>query len=254
MPDSIAIPALTTDQMREVDRLMVEDYGIALLQMMEHAGRHLAHVARRRFLSGDAPEGRVVVLAGTGGNGGGGLVAARRLHAWGAAVQVLTTRAPGAYDGVPAHQLAILRAMDVPVRSAQEPPRLSDADVLLDALIGYSLTGDPRGAAAALIRAANDSSTPVLSLDVPSGLDATSGRVHTPAVRAEATMTLALPKTGLHGNEAVTGDLYLADISVPPALYAAAPLGLDVPPIFTSADLLRLIPTTDDRFRARPLQ
>ena len=247
------VPALTTDEMREVDRLMVDEYGIALLQMMEHAGRHLAHLARRRFLGGDARDHRVVVLAGTGGNGGGGLVAARRLHAWGAAVQVLTTKPPAAYDGVPAHQCAILQNMDVPVHPAGDgnPPA---ADLVIDALIGYSLTSDPRGAAAALIRAANNHAAPVLSLDVPSGLDATTGAVHTPAVRADATMTLALPKTGLHGSASATGDLYLADISVPPALYAAPSLGLAVPPIFASADLCRLTPTTDDRFRTRSLQ
>jgi len=256
MHDSTAIPALTTDQMREVDRLMVETYGIALLQMMEHAGRHLAHLARRRFLDGDARDHRVVVLAGTGGNGGGGLVAARRLHAWGAGVQVVTTKPPDAYEGVPAHQLDILRAMDVPVRPVQNDPALPDADAVIDALIGYSLSGDPRGTAAALIRAANDHAAPVLSLDVPSGLDATTGTVHTPAVRADATLTLALPKTGLHAEGArdAVGGLYLADISVPPPLYAAPSLDLNVPPIFASADLLRLTPTTDDRFRTRPLQ
>lgn len=171
-PDASTIPALTTDQMREVDRLMVDDYGIALLQMMEHAGRHLAHLARRRFLSGDARNRHVVVLAGTGGNGGGGLVAARRLHAWGAAVQVITTKPTDAYNGVPAHQCAILQAMDVPVHSVQDDTDLPDADVVIDALIGYSLSGAPRGAAADLIRAANDHAAPVLSLDVPSGLDA----------------------------------------------------------------------------------
>jgi NAD(P)H-hydrate epimerase len=243
MPDEDHdIPALTTEQMREVDRLMVDEYGIALLQMMEHAGRHLAHLARRRFLDGDPRDRTVVVLAGTGGNGGGGLVAARRLHGWGADVQVVSTKPPGAYDGVPAHQLAILQAMDVPVRPALDGTALPDADVLLDALIGYSLSGDPRGTAADLIRAANDHPAPVLSLDVPSGLDATTGAVHTPALRADATMTLALPKTGLHAEEArpVVGALYLADISVPPALYAEPSLDLDVPPIFASADLLHL--------------
>ena len=71
------IPQLTTEQMIEVDRAMVEDYHIELMQMMENAGRNLAHLARDRFLDGD-PDGKsVVVLAGTGGNGGGALVAAR---------------------------------------------------------------------------------------------------------------------------------------------------------------------------------
>jgi NAD(P)H-hydrate epimerase len=77
-PDPLP-PMLDSAQMREVDRVMVEDYHIELLQMMEHAGRHLAHLARERFLQGNPVGRRVVVLAGPGGNGGGALVAARRL-------------------------------------------------------------------------------------------------------------------------------------------------------------------------------
>jgi len=76
---------LTTDQMIEVDRAMIEDFKIELIQMMENAGRNLASLARERFLDGDPIGKRVVVLAGTGGNGGGALVAARRLHNWGCA-------------------------------------------------------------------------------------------------------------------------------------------------------------------------
>ena len=75
-----SVPYLTTDQMRQVDRAMVEDYGISLMQMMENAGRNLAHLARHRFLGGDPRGHHVLVLAGPGGNGGGGLVCGRRLH------------------------------------------------------------------------------------------------------------------------------------------------------------------------------
>lgn len=73
--DANTVPYLTTDEMCEVDRLMIETYGIELLQMMEHAGRNPAHLARVRFLDGDPSGRRVIVLAGTGGNGGGALVA-----------------------------------------------------------------------------------------------------------------------------------------------------------------------------------
>jgi len=257
MPESpITIPAITTDQMRAVDRLMVETYGIELLQMMENAGRQLAHLARRRFLDGDPRGQSVVVLAGTGGNGGGGLVAARRLQGWGANVHVVTTRATDAYEGVPAHQLRILQKMDLSIQLAEDDPVLPDAALVLDALIGYSLSGDPRGAAATLIRAANNHSAPMLSLDVPSGLDATTGTVHAPAVRADATMTLALPKVGLGKEDArkTVGALFLADIGVPPSLYAAPEVDQDVGSLFARHDLLTLTPLSDARFRARPYQ
>jgi NAD(P)H-hydrate epimerase len=242
-PPPRELPYLTTEQMREVDRLMVEKYGIELVQMMENAGRHLAALARDRFLDGDPTDRDVVFLAGRGGNGGGGLVAARRLHSWGGHVRVLLSSPPREYGGVPAHQLAILRELDIRCEHQNDPPPISGADLVIDALIGYSLRGDPRGAAASLIRRANESSTPVLSLDLPSGLDATTGEQRNPTVRAAATLTLALPKTGLRDAAGCAGELYLADIGVPPELYSEPTLGLEgleVGPIFARQEILRL--------------
>ena len=232
------VPYLDTGQMREVDRAMIADFGIALIQMMENAGRNLAHLARRRFFEGDPRRKTAVILAGRGGNGGGGLVCARRLHNWGGQVHVFTTHRGDAYRGVPAHQLDILRRMGVAVASVP-PANLPPADLLIDAVIGYSLSGAPRGTAAQLIDLANAHDAPILSLDAPSGLDTTTGVVHEPAVRATATMTLALPKEGLRDAPHV-GELYLADISVPPALYAGPGLGLAVGPIFARNEIVRL--------------
>jgi NAD(P)H-hydrate epimerase len=83
---------------------------------------------------------------------------------------------------------------------------------------------------------------PILSLDVPSGIDTGTGTVYEPAIRATATMTLALPKRGLGlpGAEELVGELYLADISVPPELYASPALNVSVGPIFSRADVFRL--------------
>lgn len=215
---NIDIPFVTTDQMREVDRAMVENYGILLIQMMENAGRHLAHLGRDRFLGGDPREHRVLVLAGTGGNGGGGLVCARRLHNWGAEVRVWATAPSSEFSEVPGQQLAILGRMGVPVSVTGEEADLPPVDLLIDAVIGYSLKGEPAGTAATLIRAANDDRAPVLSLDAPSGVDTGTGEVHEPAIRATATLTLALPKVGLSTDKARShvGELYLAGIGVPP--------------------------------------
>lgn len=239
--DSSEVPHLTTDQMVEVDRSMIEDYGIDLVRMMENAGRGLADLARRLFLAGDAGSRRVVVMAGTGGNGGGALVAARRLHNFGAAVTVLTTRRPDAFTPVPRDQLAIVRRMGIAVGSIDDVGTLGEPDVILDGLIGYSLQGSPRGAASSLIAWANASAAPVLSLDAPSGVDATTGVVFDPAILAAATMTLALPKEGLRSPGVVdnVGDLYLADISVPPDLYRRS-FGLDVASLFSKSDIVQL--------------
>ena len=237
-----AVPYLTTDQMIEVDRAMIEDYGIDLLRMMENAGRALGHLARTRFLDGDPQGQHVVVLAGTGGNGGGVLVAARRLHNYGAQVTALVTKPDESLTPVPRDQLAILRNMGVTIGGADDAERLEAADLVLDGLIGYCLRGAPRDAAAALIRWANEQMAPVLSLDAPSGVDTTTGVAFEPAVDATATMTLALPKEGLRkpGIERNVGDLYLADISVPPELYTRF-LNLEVPPIFSKSDIVQLV-------------
>ena len=236
------VPSVTTPQMIEVDRAMVEDYRIELIQMMENAGRNLAHLARVRFLEGNPLGKPITAIAGTGGNGGGAMVAARRLHGWGARLVVLIPDPDQAFTPIPAHQLEILRRMGVPVLPAAQAPDSVPPSLILDGLIGYSLRGAPRGPAADLIRWANQQAAPVLSLDVPSGVDAGTGTLHDPAIRATATMTLALPKEGLRKGEVAgcVGELYLADISVPPQLYESPALGLSVGAIFAEADVVRL--------------
>lgn len=235
------VPFLSTDQMIEVDRAMIENYHIELIQMMENAGQALAHLARSRFFNGDPRGNRVVVLVGTGGNGGGALVCARRLHNYGATVQVFATKPDDQFTPVPAHQLEILQRMSVPVAQAGEIGE-QPADLVIDGIIGYRLEGAPYGAAGDLIRWANSQAAPVLSLDAPSGVDTTTGTAFEPAIQATATMTLALPKKGLRaeGISVHVGELYLADISVPPELYAEPALNLRVGHIFAESDIVRL--------------
>lgn len=149
------VPYLTTDQMREVDRAMIEDFKIDLVQMMENAGRNLADLARARFLNGDPQSRKVTALAGTGGNGGGSLVCARWLHNRGALVTVFAARPGHEFTPVPAHQLEILRRMQVDVSQAGGLDSAERPELIIDGVIGYSLQGAPRGAAADLIRWAN---------------------------------------------------------------------------------------------------
>jgi NAD(P)H-hydrate epimerase len=213
--------------MREVDRAMVEDLHIELIQMMKNAGRSLAKLAISRFAPGD-----VTVLAGPGGNGGGGLVAARHLINRGRTVSVVLSD-PDSLTPVPAHQVDILARVGTAMATAPAP-----ADLVVDALIGYSLHGDPTGRAAELIEWANQQPAPVLALDAPSGIDVTSGIAGTPHIQATATLTLALPKVGLLDAPAV-GELYLADISVPAIVYQR--LGLTPPHLFHDNVIVRLV-------------
>jgi NAD(P)H-hydrate epimerase len=230
------MPILTTAQMAEVDRLMIEEYQILLIQMMENAGRSLAELAQR--LLGGQVEGRsIAVLCGAGNNGGGGLVAARHLHNWGTEVNVKLAFDPKRLKEIPAHQWQILAEMSL---ASNSEPDLESADLIIDALIGYGLTGDPRQPVAGWIERANSAGRPILALDAPSGLDTTSGVPGKPCIQAAATLTLALPKTGLTTPQAkhYVGDLYLADISVPLELYQR--LGIEVPNLFATDRILQV--------------
>jgi len=237
-----AVPFVTTAQMAEVDRSMIDDYRILLIQMMENAGRNLAHLARVRFLSEEPTGKRVAILSGVGGNGGGALVCARRLASWGANIEVFVTKPDEHFNEIPKHQLGIARAMNIPIRIGV-PPADAAFDLVVDGIIGYSLEGAPRGNAADMIRWALAQPAPVLALDAPSGVDTTTGATFDPAIRANATMTLALPKEGLRAESVRenVGELYLADISVPPELYAEPALQFEVSALFSQSDIIQVV-------------
>lgn len=223
--DGVPIPAVTAEQMREVDRIAVEDFGLGILQMMENAGRNLALNVVDMLRKSD---GEVTVLAGAGGNGGGGLCAARHLHNRGYKVNLILDRDASALGDAAANQLRILQAAGLrPVDPSGAEEAIHRADVVVDALIGYSLRGAPRGRAAELIELCNRNAKRVLSLDVPSGLNATTGDTPGTVVHPDRTVTLALPKTGL---AAISGELYVADIGIPPEVYES--LGLSFAPLF----------------------
>ena len=239
------IPALTPDQMSRVDRIMVDDVGVTVLQLMEVAGQAVAAWARDRFLGGEARGKMVLVLAGSGGNGGDGMVAARFLHSWGGrpAVWLSHDAATLHVQSAAAHQLRSLRALGLPIYPPDHEASAAfpDVDLIVDALLGFGLSGPPSGPAARLITAANAHPAPVLAVDLPSGLDAWTGHPYDPCIRADATLTLALPKTGLLTPAArpVTGELAVADIGVPPQVYAH--LGVHVEPLFGQQSIVRVM-------------
>ena len=210
----VEVPAVNAAQMREVDRIAMEETGPNLFQMMENAGRNLARLAID-VLGDRWQEAKVLVLSGSGGNGGGGICAARHLANRNASV-TLCLADPAKLQGVPAFQRTILKWT-----SAREIAfdRIQDErpDLVLDALIGYGLQSAPSGQVAGLIEWTRSSAAQVLALDIPSGVDATSGATPGVFVNARWTLTLALPKTGLRSQ--VSGVVYLADIGIPSAVY-----------------------------------
>ena len=138
---------------------------------------------------------------------------------------VVTITAPAQADGPLGQQLMTLDEGPAQLKRWSEAFDASMADLVIDAVIGYSLSGAPRAAQMGLIRAANGSGVPVLSLDMPSGVDADTGATPGAAVAATSTLTLALPKAGLRRESA--GNLWLADLGIPPGVYARAGLAFE---------------------------
>lgn len=240
------VPAVSAEQMAAVDRLAVEVFGIALLQMVEEAGSHLATVAGLES-GGDLVGHRFLVAVGPGNNGAGGLVAARHLVNRGARVRVVLARPARRLNEAGRHQLSTLLQMGVSCRvavhdigAAELDDEIEGSDVVIDALLGYHVRGAPHGEVAVLIERIAEVARAVLSLDLPSGMDPDSAATATPSIVSTATMTIALPKLGLltDRGRAQAGRLYLADIGLPQALFER--LGVNVGTPFSSGRIVRL--------------
>lgn len=232
------LPTVTGPQMAAVDKAMVEVCGLDLVQVMEVAGRAVAIVARHLWQPANAE--RIAVLCGSGGNGGDGLVCGRYLHGWGIPVELWLMRPPAEMRGLAGHQLEVCRRIGMTIIEPDRPPDFTDAALIVDGLFGFGLSAPPGGRAAASIVAANGANVPVLAIDIPSGVDATSGSTMEPAVVAGTTVTLGLPKWGLIRNAgpAHAGRVLVADIGIPAAAYAA--VGIPQTLVFREAEFVWL--------------
>lgn len=210
----IVVPAITTEQMREVDRIALEETGPNLFQMMENAGRNLAELSLE-LLGDEWRNAKIIALAGSGSNGGGVICAARHLANRGVNLKLCLAQ-PERLGEVPAWQRRIFQATAGQEVTAEDL-QTDSVDMILDGLIGSGLRAAPRGVVAQLIQWANTTTAPILALDVPSGVDSSTGETLGDFINARWTMTLALPKTGLL--PALTGQLYLADIGLPAGTY-----------------------------------
>jgi NAD(P)H-hydrate epimerase len=225
LEDGIAY--LTSDEVAAVDRAATEVFGISVPDLMGKAGLATATIARR-MLGGR--EGRTVCLVGKGNNGGDGLVAARHLASWGTKVLVVLGASRAELRDVPAEQLRAVDQMGIEVSGPDSA--IPSTDLIVDALLGYNSQGNPREPIATLIRRANESKIPVLAVDLPSGLDASSGEPGAPCIVANSTVTFGFPKSGFLNARAArfVGHLFLADISLPDLVYRRH--GMDGRPFF----------------------
>jgi NAD(P)H-hydrate epimerase len=218
MEERVGIVYVTAEEMRRMDNVTIQEFHVDVLVLMENAGRATATLAKQ-MLQETTFGKRVACLAGGGNNGGDGMVAARHLANWGADVNVIPGTTKDRMKNVPLEQLHILEKMGIPILLRDY--NLKDYDLLIDGLIGYGLEGNPRDKVAMMIKDANTSGRPILALDLPSGMNATTGEVYDPCIKAAATLTLALPKTGFltPSTSPFVGDLFLADISIPRRIY-----------------------------------
>jgi NAD(P)H-hydrate epimerase len=204
-----SVPTLTAAQVRAVDGLCGERFGIPVEWLMEAAGWQLARHCR----------GQTAVVSGKGNNGGDVLAAARHLRRWGRLHSVACVDRP-ALRGPAAAEAEALERLGVTILPA---PDLAGAQLVLDGLLGTGLNRAPEGEIARWIEAVNAAGKRVIAADVPSGLDADAGVAHHPCVRAAVTVTLGLPKPGLLTGEGptVAGEVWMADIGVPFEAYEA---------------------------------
>jgi NAD(P)H-hydrate epimerase len=214
---------LTRDQVRQIDRIAIEQIGIPGVVLMENAGRHAAQTVLELLPN---PAGaRVCVLCGPGNNGGDGFVVARHLHNAEVRVTVLLACDAQKITGDARVNYDIAQRMSLPMHAiltpdelAQTQAQLRDCDVIVDALLGTGFTGQPRPPIDQIIRAVNALRGPtIVAIDVPSGLDCDTGQPADPCVRADVTVTFVAPKAGFEKPPAprYLGRIVVADIGVP---------------------------------------
>ena len=197
---------LTKRQMSTLDKKMVS-MGIDIPVMMELAGFFTALKAAEM-----TNNRQVLVLSGTGNNGGDSLAAARHLLNWGYKTDIAFSDRISSLKPSPLRQWKTLKKMGL---RETKKPLWEKYGLIIDGLLGYSANRNPSGKCAKLIRSANSSKAPVLSIDIPSGLDCTTGRTYEPCIKADETLTLSAPKRGLLKSKEKAGKISLAYMTIP---------------------------------------
>ena len=228
-------------EMRELDRIAVEKYGIEDKLLMENAGEAMYFVILREF----GIEGkRFAVFCGAGNNGGDGFVIARKIHSNGGDARVFIIGDRGSYKDSTKMNLDIVSRLPIEVRqiddAASVRKEILHCDCIIDAIFGTGLTRRVEGVCRDIIELINESAKPVFSVDIPSGVNGDTGKVMGVAVRADCTVTFGLPKRGnmLYPGYELGGELYVTHISFPPEHYDRESIKVEIndPPPLPSKD------------------
>lgn len=216
----MVIPSVTREQMIEIDRLAMEETGPNIFQMMENAGRNLAEFCIN-FLGNKSATKNIIVLSGSGNNGGGGICAARHLTNHGGNVMLVLS------DVTKLNKTALQQKIIFDNAGGKsvsfDKLKNINPDLIIDSLIGYNLKGSPTGRIKEMIAWTNSFKIKIISLDIPSGLDANTGIPQGEYIKADSTVTLALPKIGLQNGN--SGNIFLADIGIPKTTFEK--IGID---------------------------
>jgi ADP-dependent NAD(P)H-hydrate dehydratase / NAD(P)H-hydrate epimerase len=225
----------TVAQMRAMDQQAIQDFGIPETLLMENAGLAAYRVLRDRF---PIVGRRILVLCGSGNNGGDGLVVARKIKADGGHPQVLLLGDATRYEGAAAVNWEIIQQLGIDILPYSNTAAVDDlvrtSDLIVDGILGTGLSKPVRGHYADVIERVNASRRPVVSLDIPSGIHGDTGQVMGTAIHADLTVTFGLPKVGnlLYPGYQYGGRLYTTHIGFPPRLTRAKDLviAINLPP------------------------
>lgn len=211
---------VSVSEMQELDRRAIEGFGIPSIILMENAGRSVSSIAIDML--GCASEKKVAVFCGIGNNGGDGFVVSRYLAGQRVAVSVYIIGEKARVKNDAGINLNILEKMDIKIQEISSPVTLH-ADLIIDAIFGIGLNGKVKEPQMSIITDLNKRDCPILSIDVPSGLDADSGEVSGEAIKAKKTVTMQFPKKGFYINKGPehVGEVVTVDIGIPGEICAA---------------------------------
>jgi ADP-dependent NAD(P)H-hydrate dehydratase / NAD(P)H-hydrate epimerase len=218
------VKLVTSKQMFKIDRAAIDDYGIAGAVLMENAGRQVAEAVLSVLAESADPRATVLIVAGSGNNGGDGLVAARHLQKHGVDARVCLLGKGDDLRGDARTNYKATRKCSVPIAESINADDLAldvtVAGVLVDAILGTGAKGEVKGVVAEAIRIMNASGKPIIAVDIPSGISVDTGQVLGVAVEATCTITFGLPKVGLYcyPGRAHCGQIRIADIGLPAEL------------------------------------
>ncbi|HPP67149.1 MAG TPA: NAD(P)H-hydrate epimerase [bacterium] len=214
--------SFSRQQIYAIEKRAYEEFLIPPLILMENAGRETASEAKRTLSR--LKKKKVIVLAGPGNNGGDGMVAARYLHCWGisSVVFVFFNQSNTKEPSFTNYRILIkIKVKCEPFSVENMAQHLKNSGLIIDALFGIGLTRPIEGREKIAIELANNSRRRILSVDIPSGIDADSGKILSSAVKADTTITFGFPKKGLYKNpgKKYAGKIKIVDIGYPPEIY-----------------------------------